>query len=88
MVIKKKVQGKSIFLNSNEKKNHGARKLTRAPRSLKKYINEKTTGKKMFKKMDLKISHGARKLTHIPYLKKTKEKSEKRKEKNKRKGPL
>ena len=66
------MQGENIFLNSNEKKNHCARKLTWAFRSLKKYINEKTTGKKMFKKMDLKISHGARKLTHIPYLKKNK----------------
>ena len=66
------MQGENIFLNNNEKKNHGARKLTWAPRSLKKYINEKTTGKKMFKKMDLKISHGARKLIHIPYLKKKK----------------
>ena len=36
---------------------------------------------KMFKKMDLKINHVARKLVHIPYLKKTKEKSEKRKKK-------
>ena len=48
----------------------------------------KKNREKMFKKMDLKISHGARKLAHIPYFKKTKEKSEKRKEKNKRKGPF
>ena len=65
------MQGEKIFLNSNEKKNHGARKLTRAPRSLKKYINEKKR-EKCFKKMDLKINHGAHKLTHIPYLKKNK----------------
>ena len=35
----------------------------------------------VLKKIDLKISHGVRKLTQIHYLKKTKEKSEKRKEK-------
>ena len=52
---KKKMQGESIFLKSNEKKNRGAHKLTRTPRSWKKlYKRKQKKGKNGSKRSPVK----------------------------------
>ena len=60
-VIEKKVQGENTFINSNERKNYGAQKRTRTPRSWKKMYKQEKNREKMKKKVDMEISRGVRK---------------------------